>query len=282
VQIVRTSLEIIELQAQHRKENPGLVLGFVPTMGALHEGHLSLIREARKNCDLVACSIFVNPTQFNDPKDLERYPRTLEADIRLLEEAGCDVAFVPAVKEVYPNGINPKYTIDFEGIDAGMEGQFRPGHFKGVAMVVERLFELVKPGIAFFGQKDFQQVAIIRKMVEIRRLPVVIRTVKTMRGADGLALSSRNMFLSEAEKKDALIIFKTLCKAREMATPGAKTDHIESVLTDYFNTGKLKLEYLEIVDDLTLRPVDRIRPGCTCCIAAWCGNVRLIDNMELA
>jgi pantoate--beta-alanine ligase len=282
VQIVKTSLEITEIQARYRKENSGLVIGFVPTMGALHDGHLSLIREARINCGLVVCSIFVNPTQFNDPKDLERYPRTLEADTLLLRQAGCDFLFVPDVTEVYPNGLNQQYNIDFQGIDSMMEGQFRPGHFKGVAMVVECLFNLVKPDMAFFGQKDFQQVAIIRKMVEVRKLPVAIRTVKTMRNADGLALSSRNMLLSEAEKNDALIIYKTLSKALEKATLGAKTDKIKSDLVGYFNSGQLKLEYLDIVSNLTLLPIDEVEPGCTCCIAAWCGKVRLIDNMELS
>ena len=251
-------------------------------MGALHEGHLKLIAEALKKSTRVICSIFVNPTQFNDPKDLDRYPRTLDADVELLTKAGCHYVFVPAVNEVYPNGVNMAYDIDFKGIDEVMEGVFRPGHFKGVAMVVERLFELVKPDIAFFGKKDFQQVAIIKQMVKYRQLPVQIEVVETVRSADGLALSSRNALLSANEKQDALIIFKTLEKAKKLAVAGMDAQDLKKKLRRFFNTGNLELEYLEIVHSASLQPVEKIEPGCTCCIAAYCGKVRLIDNMQLA
>lgn len=281
MKLITTSVELTALRAQLKKENPKTILGFVPTMGALHAGHISLIKTAKSVSDKVICSIFVNPTQFNDPKDLERYPRTLESDQTLLEQNGCDYLFVPSVNEVYPNGMDAPYSIDFEGVDSYMEGKFRPGHFKGVAMVVERLFDLVQPDIAFFGRKDFQQVAIIKQMVKVRHLKVKINVVETLRSQDGLALSSRNALLSDQEKIDALIVFKTLSIAKEWTKSVTSTEILKSKLIEFFNSGKLKLEYLEIVDDLTLKPIDNIQENCTCCIAAFCGNVRLIDNMAL-
>lgn len=279
---ITTSSELATVQAFLRKENPTLILGFVPTMGALHDGHIKLIKTAKEYSDKVICSIFVNPTQFNDPKDLLRYPRTLESDQKMLEDAGCDFLFIPTVDDVYPNGTNAPYTIDFGGLDTVMEGLFRPGHFKGVAMVVERLFAMVNPDIAFFGRKDFQQVAIIKQMVRVRKLKLKIHVVETLRNQYGLALSSRNALLSEQEKNDALIVFKTLSMAREWSKTVTKTEILKLKLIDFFNSGKLKLEYLEIVDDLTLKPIDKIQKNCTCCIAAFCGNVRLIDNMSLS
>ena len=279
---ITTSSELVDVQALLQKENPTLILGFVPTMGALHDGHIKLIKTAKDYSDKVICSIFVNPTQFNNPSDLERYPRTLESDKKLLEQNGCDYLFVPTVNEIYPNGVDVSYLIDFEGLDLIMEGEFRPGHFKGVAMVVERLFAMVNPDIAFFGRKDFQQVAIIKQMVRVRKLKLKIHVVETLRNQYGLALSSRNALLSEQEKNDALIVFKTLLMVREWSKTVTKTEILKLKLIDFFNSGKLKLEYLEIVDDLTLKPIDTIQKNCTCCIAAFCGNVRLIDNMSLS
>jgi pantoate--beta-alanine ligase len=281
VKLITTATELTALQALLKKENPASILGFVPTMGALHDGHMSLIKTAKSVSDRVICSIFVNPTQFNDPRDLERYPRTIETDKKMLEENGCDYLFVPTVNEVYPNGTDAAYSIDFEGLDELMEGKFRPGHFKGVAMVVERLFDLVRPEMAFFGRKDFQQVAIIHQMVKVRNLKVKIKVVETLRNQEGLALSSRNALLSQQEKIDALIVFKTLSMARELAKTVKSTEVLRSQLIALFNSGKLTLEYLEIVDDRTLQPIETIQENCTCCIAAFCGNVRLIDNMAL-
>ena len=281
MQLITTSAELTEVQATLRKENPSLVLGFIPTMGALHDGHMQLIRTAGRFSDKTICSIFVNPTQFNDPKDLERYPRTLESDIALLEKNGCDYLFVPSVSEVYPNGPDENYSIDFNGLDLVMEGVFRPGHFKGVAMVVERLFNLVKPDIAFFGRKDFQQVAIIKQMVKVKGLNTKIHVVETARSEDGLALSSRNTLLTDEEKEDALIVYKTLSMAKKLAGSCSSTAELTEKLIIFFNSGKLRLEYLEIVDDITLQPLISIRKGCTCCIAAFCGKVRLIDNISL-
>lgn len=279
VQIISTSTELATVLDTIRKESPKTIIGFVPTMGALHEGHMDLIKAAKERSDKVICSIFVNPTQFNDPKDLERYPRKPKEDIDLLGKNECDYLFLPDVETIYPNGISQKYEIDFDGIDQVMEGQFRPGHFKGVAMVVERFFNLVKPDLAFFGRKDFQQVAIIKRLVKVRSLPVKIQVVETTRSQSGLALSSRNALLSEAEKEDALIIYKTLRKSIEWAKSIPNALDLKQKLIDYFNTGNLKLEYLELVDDESLLPVGEFRAGCTCCIAAYCGNVRLIDNM---
>lgn len=264
-----------------RQTNQEFVLGFVPTMGALHAGHMSLIQQAKSESSHVICSIFVNPTQFNDPKDLERYPRTVAEDLKMLEDTGCDLVYLPEVDDIYPKGAQENYEIDFNGLDLTMEGAFRPGHFKGVAQVVERFFRIIQPNRAYFGRKDFQQTAIIKHMVRVRSLPVHISIVDTQRNADGLALSSRNMLLSEADRKDSLIIYKTLLFAKERASQGAKVSQILPELVDFFKNGNLRLEYLEIVDDTTLKPCAIIPDSCTCCIAAYCGNIRLIDNMSL-
>lgn len=281
VQVFNTAARLTEFIQNNKAQNPALKLGFVPTMGALHAGHMKLLHEARAKSDLVIVSVFVNPTQFNDPKDLDRYPRTLEADVQLLEQNGCDAVYTPAVEDIYPNGTHTPYSIDFDGIDNVMEGAFRPGHFKGVAQVVERFFELVKPDIAFFGRKDFQQVAIIKQMVKVRQLPLQISEVSTARNTDGLALSSRNTLLTPEQQEEALIIFKTLSNAVEWAKKTNDAAILKEKLVAFFNTGTLRLEYLEIADNLTLQPVKQIVPGCTCCIAAFCGTVRLIDNMSL-
>lgn len=265
-----------------KSANPKGLIGFVPTMGALHEGHIKLIHEARKKTDLVVCSIFVNPTQFNNPNDLARYPRTLEADLLLLEHALCDIVYFPTVEDVYPHGTNEKYNIDFFGLDQVMEGKFRPGHFNGVARVVHRFFDLVKPDIAFFGRKDFQQVAIIKHLIKVKNIAVQIEEVQTERSPEGLALSSRNMLLTEEQRTDALIIFQTLSLAREFAKTEKKTELVKNKLISFFNTGKLRLEYLEIVDNISLQTPEIIESGCSCCIAAFCGEVRLIDNISIA
>ena len=279
--VFTTAARLRDYIEQLKVQDPSLKTGFVPTMGALHEGHMHLISQARTEADLVIASIFVNPTQFNDPKDLERYPRTLDADLQMLRNHGCDAVYTPSVEDVYPNGVNEPYFIDLQGIDAVMEGAFRPGHFNGVARVVERFFNLVNPDFAFFGRKDFQQVAVIKQLVKIRQLPVQIKTVPTARNIHGLALSSRNTLLTEEQRTDALIIFKTLQNAGVWAETEKDAQKLKTKLIDFFNTGKLKLEYLEIVDNITLQPVSTIKDGCTCCIAAFCGTVRLIDNRSI-
>lgn len=281
MQIFTTAAQLTSFISNLRKEKPSFVLGFVPTMGALHEGHMSLIKEAKSNSDLVVCSIFVNPTQFNDAKDLEKYPRTIEADLKILEANQCDFVYTPQVEDIYPSGLNEPYEINFAGLDEVMEGKFRPGHFKGVAQVVERFFRIVNPDKAFFGRKDFQQTAIIKHLVKVKHLPIEICIVETSRSKDGLALSSRNTRLSDEQLKDALIIYKTLLNAKVLIKTAPTLAGLKEKLITFFNQGNLKLEYLEIVDDQTLRPINEITENCTCCIAAFCGPVRLIDNMSL-
>jgi pantoate--beta-alanine ligase len=249
-------------------------------MGALHQGHMDLVSRASAACDVVVVSVFVNPTQFNNASDLEKYPRTPEADSELLKKFGCDIAFFPSITEIYPeNWIAPR--VDLGGLDEVMEGKFRPGHFNGVVEVVSRLFELVQPEKAFFGQKDFQQVAVIKKMVADLRLPVQIIPCETLRTEKGLAMSSRNKRLSDAEQEEALIIYRTLSQAKE----DVKSFSPEQTLArarENFEKGTLTLEYLNIVHPLTLKDLtDEWVPGATMCIACFCGEVRLIDNMTL-
>lgn len=255
------------------------IIGFVPTMGALHEGHLSLVREAQKECDYVIVSIFVNPTQFNNTQDLALYPRQETKDIALLESIGTDFVFIPTVEVIYP----PNYqapSIDLIGLDTVMEGEFRPGHFQGVVNVVSRLFDIVQPTIAYFGRKDFQQVSIIKHITKTLNQSVTIREVDTIRNQDGLALSSRNARLSEQELKDAVIISKVLKQGIQWARKFTPQEVLEYMVSE-FNKSKLKLEYIQIVHPETLKEITHWVPGATACIASYCGDVRLIDNMEL-
>lgn len=267
-------------QVLDSSRNEGKSIGFVPTMGALHQGHMDLVSRASTECDVVVVSVFVNPTQFNNPSDLEKYPRTPEADSELLKKFGCDIAFFPSVREIYPeNLVSPR--VDLEGLDQVMEGKFRPGHFQGVVQVVSRLFELVEPQKAFFGLKDFQQVAVIKKMVAQLHLPIQIIPCETSRTEKGLAMSSRNKRLTEAQKEEALIIFRTLSRAKQDAAQFSPEETVSRAIA-FFNQGTLQLEYLTIVDPDTLQELtDQWVPGATMCIACFCGEVRLIDNMML-
>ncbi|MFL5753833.1 MAG: pantoate--beta-alanine ligase [Bacteroidia bacterium] len=255
-----------------------LKIGFVPTMGALHPGHISLIEEARKNCDLVVCSIFVNPTQFNDPKDLERYPRTLEKDYQMLEEASCDCVFSPSVTEIYPEKDNRKF--DFGRLDQLLEGKHRPGHFNGVAQVVSRLFDIVEPDMAFFGQKDYQQLMIVRAMVKQLGYKVQIVSCPIMREPDGLAMSSRNALLSPEERKAASLLPE--CMHRVKTLFGRKTiEEIKAEVREMIRKEPLlRYEYLEICNTETLEPYDG-NGKAVALIAVYAGNIRLIDNLEL-
>jgi len=261
-------------------------LGFVPTMGALHNGHLSLVKEAKKRCRYVGVSIFVNPTQFNDPSDLERYPRTPDDDIRLLSSVleENDFVFMPSVSEMYPTPDNRVF--HFGNIEKVMEGPNRPGHFNGVAQVVSTLLNIVKPDMAFFGLKDFQQVAVIKDMVRQLKLNVEIVPCPIIREADGLAMSSRNRLLLPEHRKVAGEIYKTLVHASAMAPYSEITD-IKKYVTEHIDSlGGFKTEYFEIVDSESLTPLmhkkdivkDKKYFGC---IALHAGAVRLIDNIEL-
>ncbi|WP_340113316.1 pantoate--beta-alanine ligase [Maribellus mangrovi] len=270
-----------ELQQQIQDSGKGASVGFVPTMGALHEGHISLVKQAVADNSLVVVSIFVNPNQFNDPKDLERYPRTLEADLNLLKTTECDLVFAPDAKEVYPE--QDTRIFNFGKLEEVMEGKFRPGHFNGVAQVVSRLFDMVKPDKAYFGLKDFQQLAIIKNMVKQLDLSVEIVPCAIVREDSGLAMSSRNELLSAEERKNASVIAKTLFSAKELKTQKSVQELVEWISNEINNNPFLDVEYVEIVDDEELQTVKSWDEPTTkiACVAVFCGKVRLIDNIIL-
>ncbi len=276
-----TSLAIMRSRADTMRRE-GKRIGFVPTMGYLHEGHLDLIRTLRPLCDCVVVSIFVNPSQFGPGEDLQRYPRNLERDSALAEEAGCDLLFVPTADEMYPSGARTWVTV--EGLGAVLEGAFRPTHFRGVATVVSMLFNIVKPHMAAFGQKDAQQALIIRRMVRDLHMDVELCIVPTRREADGLAMSSRNTYLSGSERNEALAISRSLRIAREAFAAGEhRVDALRERMTEELTaTGALLLDYLAFVDAETLADVTTIddRPVLVA-IAARIGTTRLIDNTIL-
>jgi len=259
----------------------GSRLAVVPTMGALHEGHLSLIRAAKAKSDVVAASIFVNPAQFGPNEDFTRYPRDLEKDLALLEREGVDVAFVPSVEEMYPQ--QSVTWVMVEGLSDRLCGKSRPGHFRGVATVVAKLFNIVEPDIAFFGQKDAAQVAIIRRMVRDLNIPVAIEACPIVREPDGLALSSRNTYLSTEQRKDALVLFRSLTRARELFESGERNPAalIEAAKKVLVGSPAVRLDYFDIVDADELTPLTTISQPALVAVAAFAGNTRLIDNIVL-
>jgi len=265
------------------KREAGLTIGFVPTMGALHAGHLDLVSRSIKETGLTVCSIFVNPIQFNNKADLEKYPRPLAQDLAKLEETGCDVVFVPETGEMYPEGEKYSVDLDFGMLDQVMEGKFRPGHFMGVAVVVKKLFDIVTPDVAYFGKKDFQQLAIITHMVNALKIQVKIVPCETIREPDGLAMSSRNVRLTEAERKAAPEIYRVLLNTREQT--GKMPVHAlkEWAVRNLQNTPGFSVEYFEIGDKETLMPVNdwNSRERAVAFVAVFLGDVRLIDNIEL-
>ena len=256
-------------------------IGVVQTMGALHAGHRSLVERARRECATVVVSVFVNPTQFNDKTDLKNYPRTPEADLRLLEEVGADYVFMPSVEEVYPEP--DTRTFDFGMIDKVMEGATRPGHFNGVAQVVSRLFDLVKPAKAYFGEKDFQQIALIREMVRQLRIPVEIIPCPIVRGEDGLALSSRNTLLDTDHRTAAPYIYKVLKAAVEKSHQTTPDQLAAWVTAQVESNPLLKVIYFQVVDAATMQQVRTWEesPAIQGCIAVQAGDIRLIDNIKL-
>ncbi|MBP1618841.1 MAG: pantoate--beta-alanine ligase [Bacteroidetes bacterium] len=275
--VVTTTDKLHETLSLFRRE--GRSIGFVPTMGALHAGHVSLVKQCVADNDVSVVSIFVNPTQFNDKNDLIHYPRTLDADLNLLEPVGVTVVFAPGVEEVYPQEDIRKF--DFGMLDKVMEGKHRPGHFNGVAQVVSRLFDLVKPIRAYFGEKDFQQVAIIRAMVRQLNLPVEIVAMPIVREADGLALSSRNARLTSQQRKLAVKISEALTKSRNFAGRSSVEDTIKQVVDEINSNDGLQVEYFEIVDGNSLQSISEWQNTeyAVGCITVFCGEIRLIDNI---
>ncbi len=276
-------MKILETVSQLRAEIEGCnssTIGFVPTMGALHSGHVSLVDRARAECDVVVVSIFVNPTQFNDKGDLATYPRTPEADAALLSPSGVDYILMPSVEEIYPT--TDERTFDFGDKDKVMEGASRPGHFNGVAQVVSRLFEIVQPSKAYFGEKDFQQIAIIRAMVEMLNIDVEIVDCPIVRDTDGLALSSRNTLLTEAHRAAAPEIYKALCHGVEFSMEATPAEVISSVIRQINSNPLLEVVYFEIVDSLSLHSISSWDESQSVqgCITVKAGEVRLIDNIK--
>ena len=267
--------QYIKWCSDHKK-----TVGFVPTMGALHAGHLSLVNLAARENDIVIVSIFVNPTQFNKAEDLEKYPRTLEKDAELLEKTACNIIYAPSVTEIYPTNFSPQKVV-LGILDSTLEGHFRPGHYVGVVNVVQRLFDLVQPQKAYFGRKDFQQVAVIKTMVDDLKYPIEIIVGETIREQSGLALSSRNTLLSETDKKVAVAISALMLEMKDWAID-SKPAICEARAIEKFKKTSMQLEYLNIIHPLTFENlVDEWVPGATVCIVAYCGDVRLIDNFEL-
>lgn len=258
-------------------------IALVPTMGALHEGHMSLITEAKKHADVVVCSIFVNPTQFNDPKDLEKYPRPIEKDIKLLEEQGCDILFLPTTAEMYPNS-SEQWHIDLGRLDQIWEGAQRPGHFQGVTQIVYKLFNLVNPDVACFGQKDFQQVMVIQRMIEIKNLNIQLIICPIIRSEKGLALSSRNARLSETAKEKALVLYRTLQAVKSGFNEHVTIDKLQQLAEQLIaNEDGVELEYFAISETRTLERAQIIEESkqYVAHVVAWIDGVRLIDNMLL-
>lgn len=268
------------LELQRKK---GSNIGLVPTMGALHQGHARLIRESVQACDLTVCSIFVNPTQFNNPDDLLKYPNQIDADQKLLEQEGCDVLFKPKTDEVYP-GEDECLKISFGPMEEVLEGEFRPGHFSGVGVVVLKLLNMVRPERAYFGQKDLQQLAIIKKLVKDLNVPVDIISVPTVREPSGLAMSSRNLRLSDQEKSIATHLYQGMQNLKQAIKSGISVAHaIAEVKAELARVADFKLEYLAVVDSHTMRSVGDLDDSLwiSACAAAYVGEVRIIDNLYI-
>jgi pantoate--beta-alanine ligase len=259
----------------------GKTLGLVPTMGGLHEGHLSLARAATAQCDVVAASIFVNPLQFGPTEDFEKYPRALECDAELLQKAGVRLLFVPSVAEMYPPGA--KTYVDVNDLSGKLDGGSRPGHFRGVATVVCKLFEIVRPDRAYFGQKDAAQVALLRKMVRDLDMDLEIVVCPIVREPDGLAMSSRNAYLNPAQRKQALVLSRALQQVKSAVDAGERSAQklAEIGVKAVASEPEAKLDYFAIVDPDTLEPLDQVSQGTLVAVAAWVGTTRLIDNMLL-
>jgi pantoate--beta-alanine ligase len=273
---------VISLQNRLSKIDQNKNLGFVPTMGALHKGHLSMVKKAKMENNFVIASIFVNPTQFDKEEDLLKYPKTIEQDLKELESENCDFVFIPTVEEIYSNMVKSD-NFDFEGLDSVMEGAFRKGHFDGVGTIVKKLFEIIKPDNAYFGEKDFQQLQIVKKMVEKNHLPVHIIPCEIYRESDGLAMSSRNARLTKEQRTEAPLIYQTLRKSHDLFANN-DIEFIKNMVKNQFqNNSILQLEYFEIADLQTLKPTSIKVSGekYRAFIAVFANTIRLIDNIAL-
>jgi pantoate--beta-alanine ligase len=279
---MRICKSIEDMRAASRAaRHAGRRIGFVPTMGALHEGHLSLARAAKASCDVVAASIFVNPTQFGPTEDLAKYPRNFERDRELLENEGVELLFAPSVEEMYPAGDVTWVTV--EGLSAKLDGRSRPGHFRGVTTVVAKLFHIVEPDAAFFGQKDAAQVAIIRRMTAGLNFPVEIVACPIVREPDGLAMSSRNAYLDPKQRKQALALHRSLLRAKKSWNSGEcnAAKIVAAAQEEFAEEKSVRLDYFEIVDPDNLDPLDDVGNGALVAVAAFVGQTRLIDNLVL-
>ena len=278
---ITTIKEVKQWLKPYLKKN--LRIGFVPTMGALHEGHLRLVRQSTAENDITVCSVFVNPIQFNNQEDLSKYPRNLSQDVNLLRKSGCDMMFCPGLEEMYPGGRIDNVELEFGLLDKIMEGKFRPGHFRGVVIVVNKLFNIISPTNAYFGKKDYQQLMVINRMKEALGLAVNIIACETVRENDGLAMSSRNLRLTIGERQVARKIFEVLYKVREKGTKTPVWELREWAIKKIQEDSRFRVEYFEIADRETLMPIESWgqKTQAIALAAVYLGDVRLIDNVEL-
>jgi len=262
------------------KKAAGKTIGFVPTMGALHAGHFSLIEQARKENDLVVCSIFVNPTQFNNPEDFKKYPVTIEKDVEALIKHGCDVLFLPPQQEIYPPAYQPKH-YDLGTLETVLEGHYRPGHFQGVCQVVDRLLQIIAPTSLYLGQKDFQQCQVVQRLLQITNRPdIKLRISPTVRQQDGLAMSSRNLRLDEMQREKAPALFEELSQSKK-AVSTKPLSQIKSEAVQHLTDKGFKVDYFEIADRATLTPATSAAQPLVALVAAYLCDIRLIDNLSL-
>ncbi len=277
--LIRKIAELREALTLIRRERKRV--GFVPTMGALHEGHLSLVRACKTECDCTVVSIFVNPTQFGPQEDFERYPRTLDRDLAGLRSCGVELVFAPEAREMYPPGFDT--WVEVKGVSEPLEGVCRPGHFRGVATVVLKLFNIVQPDVAYFGQKDYQQALVIEKMIRDLDLPIILRVLPTVRESDGLAMSSRNSYLDPESRKQATVLWRSLCRAAECLRNGERrADVILREMRQVIDAiPNARTDYVALVNPETLQPVDAITGKTLAAVAVRLGKTRLIDNLLL-
>jgi pantoate--beta-alanine ligase len=264
-----------------RQQAAGLTIGFVPTLGALHPGHISLIDISRSKTALTVCSIFINPTQFNDPADFAKYPVTLEKDIALLEKAGTDVLFLPDTATIYPGGTTKLEKYDLGPLESLLEGKYRPGHFQGVCQVMSRLLEIVRPDDLFMGSKDYQQCMVVQRLLTIMGLPTTLHRCPILREPDGLAMSSRNTRLDPTQRVNALAIYRALQYIHDNWAAAPGPDALIAKATEMLEAASFRVDYVAIVDATTLQPIPLLQDNAIALIAAFQGEVRLIDNMML-